>query len=101
MFNQENWNTEKIVKGLSRIPTYQTHYMVCMAMLGGGVFIVGLLRAARMNKEVLDKVLDALGLMGLVVISFGLCRPLPYIIYLFNELQKTRDRLKELAGKQP
>ena len=101
MFNKENWNTERIVKGLSRIPTYQAHFMVCMAMLGGGMFVIGFLWAARMHKEGLGKVPDALGLMGFGAVGFGLFLPLPYIVYLSKELQKTKDRVEELASKQP
>ena len=100
MFKRENWRTEKIIQGLSRIPTWKAHLLIWMAMLGGVMFAIGLFLAGPTLKANFDKVPESLALMLLGLAGFTLFFPMPYIIYLAKELQKTKARIDELESKK-
>ena len=97
MFEKENWRTEKIIEGLSRIPTTQAHFVVVMAVLGAIMALIGFFQLEPTLKESLDKVPASLLLMLLGLVGFMLFLPMPYIIYLAKELQKTKAEVDELA----
>ena len=100
MFKRANWQTETIIQGVSRVPVWQAHLAVWMAGLAGGMFIVGLLRSSSILKTSFDRAPEPVLLMSLGFAGFTMFFPLPYIVYLAKELQKTKDRLEQLEVKQ-
>ena len=100
MFKKANWQTEIIVQGISRIPIWQAHFIIWMAMGGASMFTIGLLRIGSIPKASLDAIPNSVLLMSLGFACFSLFFPMPYIVYLAKELQKTKTRIEELEGKR-
>ena len=98
--DKERWKGGDTVQGMARIPTHQVYFLFWAAMLGAMLFVGGILWAGRSFHDAMTKVPPALLVMIIGFFDFTLFLPLSYIIILAKELQKTRDRVEELAGRQ-